>query len=89
MLHMFPPYAKTKTNVCTELQCKNAMLCENTNDNSYQCEKFKQRKMKEGKEREEKEGDKRKECQVKRRYCRTKHKATRTSINPTQNYTQN
>ena len=69
MLHMFPPYAKTKTNVCTELQCKNVMLCENTNDNSQQCEKFKQRKMK--------EGEKRKECQAKRRYCRTKHKATR------------
>ena len=38
--------------------------------------------MKRGKEREEKDKDKRKEYQVKRRHCRTKHEATRTSINP-------
>ena len=38
--------------------------------------------MKRGKEREEKDKDKTKEYQVKRRYCRTKHEATHTSINP-------
>ena len=79
---------KQKQTYVQNYHAKHAMLCENTNDNSQQCEKFMQRKMKEGIEREEKEGDKRKESQVKSRHCRTKHKATRTPINPTQNYTQ-